>query len=112
MGGGWSTDKAKTVGEKMLFEGIKYAMREVVNARGGDIGVKPAWAVRAEPVEPVVVRGGWIRFDYFLLDGAASFELLSLSRGRSCWRGAGCAREVPLERWLSRCSAGATTATS
>lgn len=41
----WSTDKAKAVRKKVLFEGIKDAMREVVNARGGDIGVKPVWAV-------------------------------------------------------------------
>lgn len=95
----WSTDEAKTVRKEVLFERIKYAMREVVNARGGDIGVKPVWTVRAEPVEPEVGRGRTSRLSlaYCFFDGVESFELLSLSRGLASleWRSG--ARELEPE---------------
>jgi hypothetical protein len=92
----WSTDEAKAVGKEMLFKRIKYAMREVVNARGGDIGVKPVWTVRAEPVEPEVGRGRTSRLSlaYCFFDGVESFELLSLSRGLASLGRRSCAREL------------------
>lgn len=79
----WSTDKAKAVRKEVLLVRIKYAMRKVMNARGGDIGVKPVWTMRAEPVQPVVMRrrGNFLSLRSYLLDEAGSFEFFSLSRG-------------------------------